>query len=87
MEAGLRAAYRSLQGGRWSVEKLIEACAEKIIYILRSAREVNMLRMPERVSERGIVVYQALGWLAREGRIRYQQRRSQVYVSLDQPCS
>ncbi len=64
------------------MERLIEACAQTIVAVLKQIHEVNVLRLSEQVGERSIVAYQALGWLAREGRIRYTQRQNQVYVSL-----
>ncbi len=40
------------------------------------AREVASL-----LGERSVVVYQAIGWLAHEGRIEYLQEHNQVYIS------
>jgi hypothetical protein len=65
------------------VEELIGGCAKKIVTILGRLGEVNILRLSEHLAERNVVTYQALGWLAREGRIRYLHRGSQVYISLN----
>jgi tRNA 2-selenouridine synthase SelU len=43
---------------------------------------VNILNLCEHLAERSVVGYQALGWLAHEGRISYRRQGSQVYVSL-----
>ncbi len=43
--------------------------------------EANVLRLSQQLSERSVITCQALGWLAREGRIQYAQRGNQVYVS------
>ncbi len=64
------------------LEKTIEECARKIVAVLGKAREVNILRLSEHISERSVVIYQAVGWLAREGRISYEEREKQVYVRL-----
>jgi hypothetical protein len=60
----------------------ISACASSIWRALGGMAEVNILRLSELLGERSTLTYQALGWLAREGKIRYEQRGSQVYVSL-----
>ena len=60
----------------------IEQCADKTWRTLGKAGEVNVLRLPEHLAERSVITYQALGWLAREGKICYGQKGNQVYVSL-----
>ena len=60
----------------------IELCAERAWHALGKAGEVNVLRLSEHLQERSVITYQALGWLAREGKIRYDQRGNQVYISL-----
>jgi hypothetical protein len=65
-----------------AVEKMIEECAHKIIVILEKMGEANILRLSEHLAERSVITYQALGWLAREGRVRYERRGNQVYVAL-----
>ncbi len=64
------------------MEKLIEECAQKIVNVLGRSGEVNILRLSEHLAERSMVVYQAVGWLAREGRVEYAHREKQVYVRL-----
>ncbi len=64
------------------MEKLIQECAQKIMNVLGASGEINLLRLSERIAERSMVVYQAVGWLAREGRVVYAQREKQVYVRL-----
>jgi hypothetical protein len=60
----------------------IAECAAVIVGALGEVGEINILRLSEYLGERSALTYQALGWLAREGRIRYRQRESQVFVSL-----
>jgi hypothetical protein len=66
------------------VEDLITECARKIVELLQRSGEVNILSLCENLAERSVVGYQALGWLAHEGRIHYRKQGSQVYVSLDE---
>jgi hypothetical protein len=76
------AARPSDRGEGRILEKLIGECAEKIIAVLEQARAVNILRLSEQLSERSLIVYQAVGWLAREGRVTYEEREKQVYIRL-----
>ena len=64
------------------MEELIAGCARKIVELLQKSGEINILNICENLSERSVVGYQALGWLAHEGRIHYRKQASQVYVSL-----
>jgi len=63
------------------VEEKIAECATKILALLEKTGEVNILRLSELLGERSVVAYQALGWLAREQKIRYEQKGSQVFIS------
>jgi hypothetical protein len=64
------------------MERMLEECADRIVDLLAEKGEVNLLHLCELLSERSVVAYQALGWLAREGRIAYAERSSQVFLSL-----
>jgi hypothetical protein len=64
------------------VSDQIQDCAEKAISLLREKHFLNVLLFPELLRERSVVAYQALGWLAREGRVRYSMRGRQCYLSL-----
>jgi hypothetical protein len=64
------------------VEKAIEACGQKILATISRLGEANILSLPGYLAERSMIVYQALGWLAREGRIHYERRGDQVYIAL-----
>ena len=63
------------------MEEKIAECATKILALLEKTGEVNILRLSELLGERSVVAYQALGWLAREQKIRYEQKGSQVFIS------
>jgi hypothetical protein len=67
------------------VIELITECARKVETLLARSGEVNILSVCEHLAERSVVGYQALGWLAHEGRIHYRKQGSQVYVSLESP--
>jgi hypothetical protein len=69
------------------MEDLIRECARKIEVLLQRSGEVNILSLCENLAERSVVGYQALGWLAHEGRIQYRRQGSQVYVSLGKGVS
>lgn len=60
----------------------IAECAAVVAEALAEVGEINLLRLSEYLGERSALTYQALGWLAREGRIRYRQSESQVFISL-----
>ncbi len=60
----------------------IEACAGAIWRALGGMTEINILRLSEYLGERSTLTYQALGWLAREGKVQYEQKGSQIFVSL-----
>jgi hypothetical protein len=71
------------------VEKLIEECTGRIMELLRQTGEANVLSLPNRLSSRNILVFQAVGWLLREARITIRQTGAQYYVtpSSDAPDS
>ncbi len=60
----------------------IAECAAAVLQAIGQVGEINILRLAEYLGEPSALTYQALGWLAREGRIRYRQGDSQVSVSL-----
>jgi erythromycin esterase-like protein len=68
------------------VEKTIAECAERIVTLLSKLGAANILRLSEHLAERNVITYQALGWLAKEGKISYQQQGNQVYVALSNPA-
>jgi hypothetical protein len=63
------------------VEEKIAACTRRILVLLEQAKKVNILRLSELLEERNVVAYQALGWLARDGKIKYEQKGSQLFIS------
>ena len=65
-----------------NVEEQIAECAERIVALLAKIRQANIMQLTEHLSDRSTLVYQAIGWLAREGRIRYERHGNQTYVLL-----
>ena len=66
------------------VEEKIFECAKKIWVLLEKTKEVNILRLSELLGERNVIAYQALGWLARDKKIHYEQKGSQIFISRDE---
>jgi hypothetical protein len=60
----------------------VKECAERVLGVLQKTEHVNVLSVAGILGERNAIVYQSIGWLAREGRIRYVQEGNQVYLAL-----
>ena len=56
--------------------------AGKIWETLNGQKPVSVSRLPKLVGEKDTVVYQALGWLAREDKVEYQTKSNRTTVSL-----
>jgi len=63
------------------MEERIAECSKRIWLILDKTPEVNILRLSKLLGERNVIAYQGLGWLARESKIHYAQKGSQVFIS------
>ena len=61
--------------------KSVKDCTERVLLLLSNRERVNVLNVAEQLGERSLVVYQAIGWLAREGRVRFEQDGNQVYLA------
>ena len=62
-------------------EKVIEA-AGKTWKTLGEKGELNLTQLPKTLQQEEAIVYQALGWLAREDKINYTVKNKQTFVSL-----
>ena len=60
----------------------IEQCAVSVWKALGEVGQINILRLSEHLGEMSVLTYQALGWLAREDKIRYERKGNQFCVSL-----
>ncbi len=56
--------------------------AGKIWTILGEKQNVDILKLPKLLKEKGEIVYQALGWLAREDKINYHTKERKTFVLL-----
>ena len=56
--------------------------AGKVWKTLGESEHVNLLKLPMILKEKGEIVYQALGWLAREDKINYLSKEGKTFVSL-----
>jgi len=54
----------------------------KIWKILGEKEDVEILKLPQILKEKGEIVYQALVWLARENKINYHSKEKKTFVSL-----
>jgi hypothetical protein len=50
--------------------------------ILKKEGEVNVTQLPKLLNEKSALVYQGLGWLAREDKVAYQIKQAKTFVSL-----
>jgi hypothetical protein len=56
--------------------------AGKIWTTLGEKQSMDILKLPKILKEREEIVYQALGWLAREDKIKYYTKERKTFVSL-----
>jgi ribosomal protein S25 len=61
---------------------VVKECAERVLKEVARSDKINILNIAGHLGERSLIVYQSIGWLAHEGRIRYLQEGNQVYVYL-----
>jgi len=64
------------------MKERIGKTAGEIWTFLRQTNEVAISRLPRVLKEKTAVVYQALGWLAREGKVEYRTEGKRTLVSL-----
>ncbi len=56
--------------------------AAKVWKTLGEKGDVEISKLPQILKEKGEIVYQALGWLAREDKISYHSKEKKTFVSL-----
>ncbi len=64
------------------MEAQIGKVAGVIWDILSKKGEVSLSQLPKLVAEKDTLVYQGLGWLAREGKISYRSDKNRTFVEL-----
>ena len=62
-------------------EKIIET-AGKTWKLLGQCGETSVSQLPQLINEQDSIVFQALGWLAREDKISYTSKNRKTFVSL-----
>ena len=60
----------------------IGEAAGRIWQLLKDKEEVNIAGLSKILNEKSVIVYQALGWLARENKITYHKKGGKILVSL-----
>ena len=58
--------------------------AGRVWKTLGEREEVAVSRLPQVLKEKGEIVYQALGWLVREGKIDFHRKEGKTFASLTQ---
>jgi hypothetical protein len=64
------------------VKERIGTSAGKIWRVLKKSDEVAISKLTKMLKESDTITYQALGWLAREGKIEYRSEGRTTFVSL-----
>ena len=58
--------------------------AGRVWKTLGEKEEVAVSRLPQVLKEKGEIVYQALGWLAKEGKVDFHKKEGKTFASLSQ---
>ncbi len=61
---------------------IIGNTAGRVWSVLHEQGDLAISQIPKKLGETPAITYQALGWLAREGKIEYRQEKKTTYVSL-----
>jgi len=61
----------------------IGTAAGKVWQVLRKQEEADIRQLPRIVEEKPVIVNQALGWLAREGKLEYREQGDRLFVALN----
>ncbi len=61
----------------------IGTTAGRVWQVLRKQEEADIRQLPRMLAEKPIVVNQALGWLAREGKLEYREQGDRLWVALN----
>ena len=57
--------------------------AGRVWKVLGEKEAVAVSRLPQVLKEKGEIVYQALGWLAKEGKVDFHKKEGKTFVSLN----
>ena len=64
------------------MKKIIGEMAGRVWETLGEKEEVVVSKLPQILKEKGEIVYQALGWLAKEGKVDFHKKEGKTFVSL-----
>jgi hypothetical protein len=64
------------------MQELIGRTAGKLWDTLKKKDEMSIAQLPKTLKEKDAVVFQALGWLAREGKVVYRTQGNRTFVKL-----
>ncbi len=66
-----------------AMNERIGATAGKVWQVLRDRDEAEIRQLPRMLDEKSLIVNQALGWLAREGKLEYREQGDKLWVALN----
>ena len=58
--------------------------AGRVWKTLGEKEEVTVSKLPQILKEKGEIVFQALGWLAKEGKLDFHKKEGKTFASLSQ---
>ena len=64
------------------MKEQIGLLAGKVWRTLETKGEVSLPQLPKLLKDKETTVYQALGWLAREGKVTYRVEGTRTFVSV-----
>jgi len=64
------------------MKQKIGETAGRVWDVLKDKKEMSLSQIPKAVKEKDVLVYQALGWLAREDKIQYNTKGNKTMVTL-----
>jgi hypothetical protein len=76
----IRLVYRRRREGLMKAK--IGEMAGRVWRTLGEREAVALSSLPQILKEKGEIVYQALGWLAKEDKIEFRKKEGKIHVSL-----
>ena len=61
----------------------IGTTAGKVWQVLSKQEQADIRQLPRMIAEKPVIVNQALGWLAREGKLEYREQGDRLFVALN----
>jgi Mn-dependent DtxR family transcriptional regulator len=63
------------------MKEIVGKTAGKVWELLKKNHEMTISQLPKALNQKDTVVYQAVGWLAREDKIEYHAKGNQTFLS------